>query len=193
MPFLTSFGNSLFIVLIKYLSHYYYISPGFILLTVGFLSFIITFIYYTIYSLIVNHNLSLITNNYNYSKYDMRAFIYFFFFMIIISKGILEILEFFSISYFNPTLLLVTEIISPMIFYIIRICKVKDTTFNMTLRLTGYSFVLISAFIYNEFIIFNFCGLNKYTKKYIEKRQYEELYLIRRIDNSNASFNEEEN
>ena len=113
--------------------------------------------------------------------------------MIIISKGILEILEFFSISYFNPTLLLVTEIISPMIFYIIRICKVKDTTLNMTLRLTGYSLVLISAFIYNEFIIFNFCGLNTYTKKFIEKRQYEELYLLERKENSNASINEEEN
>ena len=190
--FLASFGYSIFSVLIKYLNHYYYISTGFILITVGFLSFIITFIYFTIYSLIVNHNLTLITNNYNYTKYDMGAFIYFYIFMIILSTATLEILIFFSISYFNPTLLLVTDIIAPMILYIIRIFKVKDTKLNMTLRLTGYSFVLISAFVYNEFIIFNFWGLNTYTKKFIEKRQYEELYLIEKKDNSNASINEEE-
>ena len=188
--FFSSIGYSLFLILIKYLAHYYYISSNFILLSVGFISFIITFIYFIIYSLIINHNLSLITNNYNYSKYEMGKLVYFYIFMVILSTVILEILTFFCIYYFNPTLLLVTDIIAPMIIYIIKICKEKDNTSSMILKIIGFFLVLISALIYNEFIIFNFCGLNIYTKKYIEKRQIEELKLLERNYNSNSSNND---
>ena len=39
----------------------------------------------------------------------------------------------------------------------------------------GYIIVIFSALIYNEIIIFNFCGLNKDTKKFVNQRIHEEL------------------
>ena len=42
----------------------------------------------------------------------------------------------------------------------------------------GYFLVLFCSLIYNEFVIFNFYGLNKNTKKYIDKKQREELLSI---------------
>ena len=38
----------------------------------------------------------------------------------------------------------------------------------------GYIITLISCLIYNEMIVLNFYGLNKNTKKFVEKRQSEE-------------------
>ena len=34
----------------------------------------------------------------------------------------------------------------------------------------GYLIVLFSSLIYNELIIFNFCGLSKETKKFVDQR-----------------------
>ena len=45
----------------------------------------------------------------------------------------------------------------------------------------GYLIVLFSSLIYNELIIFNFCGLSKNTKKFVENRESEETI---RINNS---------
>jgi len=56
------------------------------------------------------------------------------------------------------------------------------------LNVTGCSILFISSLIYNEFIIFNFCGLNKSTKKFLEKKQREELSSI--LENDDGSDDE---
>ena len=48
----------------------------------------------------------------------------------------------------------------------------------------GYVIALFSAFIYNEIIIFNFCDLNKNTKKFVNKRIKKEFEEIQREDYS---------
>jgi len=50
----------------------------------------------------------------------------------------------------------------------------------------GYFLVLLSSLIYNEIIIFNFFGLNRNTKKYLEIRQREELSSIINNDEDNG-------
>ena len=41
---------------------------------------------------------------------------------------------------------------------------------------------LFSSLIYNEIIIFNFCGFNKNTKKCIEERQRKELIELNKTE-----------
>ena len=43
--------------------------------------------------------------------------------------------------------------------------------------------VLFASLIYNEIIIFNFCNLNKDTKKFIEERLNEESKDLRKTEN----------
>ena len=59
----------------------------------------------------------------------------------------------------------------------------------------GYIITLFSALIYNEIIIFNFCGLNKNTKKFVNERLNEELKDIKKTkdallsDEDDSTFN----
>ena len=58
---------------------------------------------------------------------------------------------------------------------------------DVILNPIGYLIVIFSSLIYNELIIFNFCGLSKNTKKFVENRESEETIQI------NYSLEVEEN
>ena len=47
----------------------------------------------------------------------------------------------------------------------------------------GYLIVLFASLIYNEIIIFNFWGLSKDTKKFVEERLKEESNDLRKTEN----------
>ncbi len=53
--------------------------------------------------------------------------------------------------------------------------------------LIGYIIEIFSAVLYNEMIIFNFCGLNKYTKKYIIERSEEEQLKLMNCSMTNLT------
>jgi len=96
------------------------------------------------------------------------------------------------IFYFSPTLLMVTDIISPILSWIVKVFdKNQYEALNIILNIIGYSIVLFSSLIYNEIIICNFFGLNKNTKKFLDKEQREELSSI--IDNDNYDDNDNGN
>ena len=184
---------SLFLVLVKNLTHNYYLSPLLCLLLVGCFSLIITIFGFIIYSIIKNNNFSYITQNFQNSenKKDMNFYIYgslSFFFCIL-----LQIFNFLVIYYFSPILLVVTDIISPMLSWVILSLEEGETYYNIIFNTIGYFFELISAFIYNEIIICNFCELNKYTKKCIVERQTAELNLLKMTESGNNNDNNNEN
>ena len=176
---------SLFLVLVKHLTHNYYVTPLLCLLLVGCLSLLLTIFGFLVFSLIKSKNFSYLTNNFLLfkNKTDINYYIYgalsFFF------SSLLQIFSFLVIYYFSPILLVVTDIISPMLSWIIISIQDGETYNKILMNSIGYFFELISVLIYNEIIICNFCGLNKYTKKCIVERQNEELHILKEAENGN--------
>ena len=78
-----------------------------------------------------------------------------------------NVLTFLVIFYFSPTLLMITDIINPIIKWIISLFIDKEghTSIEIVINSIGYFLVLFSSLIYNEIIIFNCFGLNGKTKK----------------------------
>jgi hypothetical protein len=195
--FLTSFCYGLFFVLIKHLTHNYYISPYLLLLYVGSFSIVLLLVGYIIYSLITRKDLSFIIECFDFSKVESGLKLFFYFLGIFIFGSLLQTFSVLVIYYFSPTLLMVTDIISPMISWIIQCIEEGQVIRIIIIKSFGYSLVLIGSLIYNEIIICNFFGFNKYTKKYIVKRLKEESTLLRKtesdIDNKNLNQTQSDN
>ena len=180
--FFTSFLYGLFFILIKHLTHHYYISPYLILLYIGFFSIAILIVGYTIYSLITRKNLSFFLECFDFSKVD-NGLILFFFLGTFIFGSLLQTFSFLVIYYFSPTLLMVTDFISPMISLIIKyIIDKSENLSTIVIKSLGYFIVIIGSLIYNEIIICNFCDFNKNTKKFLNKRENEESTLLKKTE-----------
>jgi len=196
--FITSIGYSLLLVLCKYLTHNYYMSPYLCILFIGIISTIITIIGYLIYSLIINHNLDIIIDSFNFSKIETKGIILGLYFLsAFLITLIFQVLTILIIYYFSPTLYTVTDIISPLLTWIVNCIQNGENKINIILNSLGFSIVFFSSLIYNEIIICNFLGLNVNVKKFIEERQKEELISLRvtesEIQNGNQQQNEHEN
>ena len=63
--------------------------------------------------------------------------------------------------------------------------KNENATLEIVINPIGYTIVLFSALIYNEIIIFNFCGLNKNTKKYVNERMNKEIKELNELPDYN--------
>ena len=97
-----------------------------------------------------------------------------------------QLFVFLALFYFSPTLLIITDIIAPFLSWIALGIKFNEY-FKMpdvVLYPIGYIIVIFSSLIYNEIIIFNFYGLNKDTKKFVNERLYDELKDIRKTRNT---------
>ena len=190
----SSIAYSLFLVIIKYLTHYYYMSPLLCILLIGIISIILSFLLFIIFSFIKYKDLSFITDNLDFlNKIDNKFLIYFLFGLFF--GSILQILTVYVIYYFSPILLTVTDSISPMLSWIIDLIRnepMKNPYINISFNGTGYLIQLIAGLIYNEIIICNFCGLNEYTKKNLQERENQELISILTITDNNE-INEKEN
>ena len=173
--------NSFIFVMVKFLTHKYFLSPYFILLYIGFFSLIIFLLGFISYYLINNFDEfkeNFINESLNSVGYIILHIIFFI---------ILNVLSYLVIYFFSPTLLMVTDIINPIIRWIVLLIrKEENRTLNIILNNIGYSLVLFSSLIYNEIIILNCCGLNNKTKKYHEEKQRQELSII---DNYNDTDN----
>ena len=174
---------SLFLVLIKYMTHVFYISPFKLSLFFGAISFGFTFLGFFIYSLIDFHNLSYFNNIFDFSEVDNKFPISIYIILTLIFSTILQVMTLLVIFYFSPILLMVTDIISPMLlWFVITIQKGEDLP-DVVLNPIGYIIVLFSSLIYNEIIIFNFCNLSNDTKKFIEVRLSQESHDLRKTQN----------
>ena len=193
--FFASIAFSLCLTLIKYLTHTCFLSPYFCLLFIGFASTFITSIYFIVYSLVAYHDLSFIMDGFNFTNVKTGIMFPVYIFLILIFGAFLQTFSFLVIYYFSPTLLIVTDIISPLLLWIMKIIFRGETYLNIILLSLGYSFALVASLIYNEIIICNFCNLNRYTTKCIDEKQKEEFTLLNRteIDNSQMNENNDEN
>ena len=199
--FITSIGYALFLVLIKYLMIKYYLSPYLCSLYIGIISTILNIIGFMIYSLIHKGNLGIIKDNFNFEDVSNKTKLIIFFILNFISASILQTLSNLVIYYFTPTLLMVTDSISPMLFWMILVMPYETKTLNIVFYLLGYIITLFASLIYNEIIIFNFWDLNENTNKYIDQRGKNELISLRDSENeskgpnlnhdANSSFDEE--
>jgi len=167
--------------MIKQLTHKFFLSPYLCLLFIGFFSLIILLVLFIIFYLIADKNLHNFIGIFEGENLISVIYLILFFLFGLV----LNVLTFLVIFYFSPTLLVVTDIIYPIFTWIVSLFieekEKENKALDIILNSIGYSLVLLSSLIYNEIIIFNFFGLNRNTKKYLEIRQREELSSI--IDN----------
>lgn len=176
---------SLFLVLVKYLTHKYFLSPYLCLLLVGCFSLILTLIGFIIYSLIKNNDFTYVIPKFDSSQNKIGVNYYIYAALSLFFSSLLQIFSFLVIYYFSPILLVVTDIISPMLTWVVETIQDPHIYYIIIFNSIGYFFELIAAFIYNEIIICNFCGLNEFTKKCIEERQNRESNALRMDYNDN--------
>ena len=119
--FISSIFFSLYLVLIKYLTHTYFISPYLCLLFIGSISTLFTFLYFVVYSLIYFKNLSFIINSFDFSELKLGKLVYIYITIIIVCGSFLQTFSILTIYYFSPTLFMVTDSITPFFLWIIKI------------------------------------------------------------------------
>ena len=185
--FFLAVGYSFYIVLIKYIIQKYFISPLKLSLIFGIFSIFLTCLGFIIYSLIKYHDLSYFKDCLDFSEVDNKLIISIYFIATFLVETTHQLLILLAIFYFSPTLIIVTDIISPMLLWIVVTIEYGYSMPDVILNPIGYVIVIFSSLIYNELIIFNFCGLSKNTKKFVENRESEETIQI------NYSLEVEEN
>lgn len=131
---------------------------------------------FIIFYLIKDHNLKNYTNN--FKGEDLLSSTYLI--LVFIFSLIENTLSFLVIFFFSPTLFMVTDIINPIIYWVVSLFQneIENKALYIILNSLGYSIVLFCSLIYNEIIILNCFGLNRNTKKYLEKKQKEDLSSI---------------
>jgi drug/metabolite transporter (DMT)-like permease len=180
---------SLALVLTKYLSQIYYINPYKIYLYVGlfllFATLLTSFIYY-----FINWRLSDMIN-----AFILKENIYYLYWVLYtLLCAIYGIMYSYIIFYYSPTLSMITQAISCLLVWLINTVltalydKKRLKLDNILFMSIGYIILLFACLLYNEVIICNFCGLNKYVRKSIDERGREE-YLT---DNKSESEETEE-
>ena len=179
----------LYLVIIKYLIEIYYISPLKISLIIGIISLFLNCIGYIIYSLIEYNDLSYFNEIFDFSKGQNKFLFSIYIILHLLFKLLQQLFILLALFYFSPTLIIITDIINPFLFWIIKIIfnyisLSKDDLIDIVLNPLGYVIALFSALVYNEIIIFNFCGLNKNTKKFVNVRQNEELKDIKKTQDA---------
>jgi len=94
---------------------------------------------------------------------------------------ILQVFIMLTVYYYSPALFALSDIISPLFSWLQK-CFQSDNQIKegreviyYLFNSLGYLVILIGAIIYNELIICNFCGLNEYTKIFIDKRGKKEF------------------
>ena len=165
---------SLFFVLVKYINLTYYISPLLMCLLSGVIMVILTLLGFFIFSLIQYHDLSYFKDPFDFSQEENITNIIIIIIFNFIFYSTLDAFCFLTLFYFSPILVMVTDIISPMLFWIAKTIEKGPVMPDVIIYPIGYIITLVSCLIYNEMIILNFWGLNKNTKKFVEYRQSEE-------------------
>ena len=201
--FIGSFGYSLFLVCVKYLTQNKGISVFLLLFYQGIFSFIYTLIIYIIISISIKGDCTYIYNIFhcNEDNYICTSHFTFNIIMYILFNTPLQTLIFFVVYIFSPEVFAISDIFSPL-FSFISLCiqEHESNSAKIILTVLGYLIIAIAAFIYNEVIVCNFWGLNKNTWKAIDQKAYDEItekdnrdsYLLEDI-NATILTNEEKN
>ena len=169
---------SLFIVLIKYIIQKYYESPLKLSIYFGISAIIFTFMGYSIYSLIEYKDFSYFKDLIDCSAADNIIITIIYIIIIFLFSVTLKVLTLLAIFYFSPTLVMIIDIISPMLSWLVDTIQDGPSMPDVIVNPIGYILTLFSSLIYNEIIIFNFCDLSKNTKIFVEQRINEDIKLL---------------
>ena len=94
----------------------------------------------------------------------------------------MQLLYLLILFYFSPIYLLITEIISPFLLWIVRaIENNKNSPLELVLYPIGYFIASFSSLVCNEIIIFNFWGLSKNTKIFVNERMTLEITEVNKL------------
>ena len=171
-----SLSYSLFLVLLKYITCKYFVSPYLCCLTIGIYSTLFILIILIIDSFAKNGDLSNLLNAFKISNIDNKLKFYGLLILSHIIYSITQYLVYMTVYFFSPMIFIITQVIYPLLKYSIGIIEGQDyKIFDLIFNTIGYLILLFAILIYHETIILNFCKLNKDTKKYIDKRQKEEM------------------
>ena len=177
---------SIFLVLIKYVNNKFFISPLQSSLIFGIISIILSLIGFIIYSLIKYGDLQIFNNLFDFSKVDNKLTLSIYIILFFIFSTTCDLLILLIIFYFSPIFLCVTEILGPFLLWIENAIEYNnDTKLELAVNPIGYIIGIFSSLIYNEIIIFNFCGLSKNTKKFVNQRMDEEILEMEDINKIN--------
>ena len=189
---LFSIPFSLSLVLINQLFKYYFIDPFTFLFLDGIFCLLFSFIYIIIKILLILQKTDLFINNLKKLSFIfLSPRISGLFICIFIFSFLFYITNTLTLYYFTPTLLVMTDIISPVIRWIVDSLismLIKDFNLNIKqsiFKIIGYIFLIIASFIFNEIIICNFWKMNYNTIEEIKIRSIEDAIKRDSILNSN--------
>ena len=189
---LFSIPFSLSLVLINQLFKYYFIDPFTFLFLDGIFCLLFSFIYIIIKILLILQKTDLFINNVKKLSFIfLSPRISGLFICIFIFSFLFYITNTLTLYYFTPTLLVMTDIISPVIRWIVdSLIAILIKDFNLNIKQTifkiiGYIFLIIASFIFNEIIICNFWKMNYNTIEEIKIRSIEDAIKRDSILNSN--------
>ena len=158
---------------------------------VGIYSTIFLLIVLIIHSYIICGDLSNLTNTFKITNFKNKAKFYGLLILSHIIYSSTQYLVYMTVFYFSPMLFIITQVIYPLLRYSTNMIEGQDyKIFDLIFNVAGYLILLFAILIYHETIILNFCKLNKDTKKFIEKRQKEEIYLMENGDSGIDKRNE---
>lgn len=188
-----SLSYSLHLVLLKYITCKYFISPYACCFIIGIYSTIFLLIILIVHSLAINGDLSNLSNSFKISITGKKIKFYGLLILSHIIYSITQYLVYMTIYFFSPMIFIITQIIYPLLRYTINIIEGQDyKVFDLIFNIIGYLILLFAISIYHETIILNFCKLNQDTKIFIVKRQREEIYLMNNDSNNIDKRNDSE-
>ena len=171
--FIGSFFYSLYLVAFKYLTDNKGISVFLLLLYQGILCFVYTIIIFIIISLYRKGDLTYIVNIFHCHENNYICFSHFYknIIIYIVLNTFLQTFIFLVVYIFSPELFAISDIFSPLFSFIANCIQGKEKEgVKIFLTVFGDLIIAFGAFIYNEIIICNFCGLNENTWKTIDKK-----------------------
>ena len=182
-----SLSYSIFLVLVKYLTCRFFLSPYLCCLLIGNFSTILLFIFLMLHSYFTKNDLSNLSYSLNFSGINNKSKFYILLISSFLVYSLTQFFTYMTVYYFSPMVFLMTQIVFPLIIWVINIVQDSSKLFEMIFTGIGYLILLIAILIYHEIIILNFCDLNKNTRKFIEEREKHEI--ISRDDENNNEIN----
>ena len=114
------------------------------------------------------------------------------------------IFSFFVMHLYNLNIYLIIDKFSPIHYAVGNIIENFDSTIILMIyrelelkeffiKFSLYLVLIFASLIYNEFIVLNFCGFQKNTNLFLQKKEIEDLELTILNNNENELFPEDEN
>ena len=117
--------------------------------------------------------------------FDQRVFLIFF--LVVIFSFFYYLTNALTIYFFNPSLMVMTDILSPIFRWVFEVKKEIDEDnflFIAIFKITGFLLIIFTAFVFNELLILHFCGFDCNIEENIKERAESEAMGI----GENCSF-----